>query len=205
MIVGVFVQNFIARSSSQLLFVAMGVTTWFLAYPIGGYQMATWFIIGNLISGMFVNVSDPSQYVWLFQKTIGIFENSGLSRGTQDFLSLSGAWLAVSLISFAMSVGYTYLHILLRRALYGVALPERTGRYFKISVLLNFLFSLSFFSIGYGEFMNSPSITFGGSPDSSYLFIVSLAFFAVWWIQHILNQYACGIKIMTHDAKENPK
>ena len=187
-------QNFVARSSSQLLFVAMGIVTWILAYPIGAVQMTAWFLSGNLISGMFINVSDPSQYAWLFQKTIGTFANSGLSRNAQDFLSYSVAWLTVLLISLLVSIGYAFLHILFRRAFYGVALPQRTSRYFKTSVIWNFFISLSFFSIGYQGFMNSPAMTFGGSSDSSDLFIVSLVFFVVWWIQHILNQYACGIK-----------
>lgn len=187
--------NFIHRSSAPLLFLVTSLITLYIAYPVGTWQMMGWFLSGNLISGMFVEMHDPNQWTWLFAKTGGILVGAGIPVTIENILIYVGAWLPVGLIVAMGSLGYTLLHLGLCRTFYGKILPNRSIRYIKWTFFLNALLVLSFLGIGFQEFINSPSISlFSPWYGSGFLIVVCLTFFVTWWGQHILNQYVCGLQ-----------
>jgi len=191
-------RDHILRSSSQLLLLFLGFITSFIAFTVGEIQSAGYFLVGNWVSIMFVNVSDPTQYSWALAQVAGLFADMKISDSAASFLSHFGAWTAVLVISALVGVVYTLLQTFLRKVLYGNVLTGRSGKYLKYTFLLNTIFAISFFTIGYHEFMSSPPRSFYGVFGEWYgsiLFPPFFAFFVMWWLQHILNLYACGIKI----------
>ncbi|MDP3725977.1 MAG: hypothetical protein Q8R36_02145 [bacterium] len=190
------INSFIQRSSAQMLFLAIGFVTLFAAYPLGIMQFTVWFFAGNAMSILFVNVSDPTQYVWPIQQIAGLFAKASVPRTVQDILIYTSAWFAVSCIAIVSGIIFTLLQLLLNKMLYGKMLQGRKKKWVKITLFLNTGLILSFWGIGFTEFMNSPSISFWGTFGPGLILLVGLVFFVVWWAQHFLNQYVCGIKMV---------
>ncbi len=197
--------NFIHRSSAQMLFLAIGFVTLFTAYPLGTTQFAAWFIVGNVTSMLFINVSDPAQYAWPIEQIAGLFGETTVPKTVQNILIYTLAWFSVICIVAMCSIIFVLAQLLFNKMFYGKILRDRKKRWLKITFFLNMLLIFSFTGIGFVEFMNSPSISFVSGAfkfGPALILLVGLMFFVVWWAQHLLNQYVCGIKMVVESVNE---